>query len=165
MRLLRLIALFGCMLVAQPDFATAQSTCGNEKAHEFDFWIGDWTVYSQQGLAGTNKIVAILDGCVLQETWAGAGGSAGSSLNFYNPTTQQWEQFWVWRNGTTLHLTGEYHDGQMIMEGSSPDANGRSIMNRITWTDNPDGTVRQLWEQSPDGETWTASFDGMYKKE
>jgi hypothetical protein len=35
----------------------------------------------------------------------------------------------------------------------------------LVFTPNPDGTVRQLWEQSPDGETWTAVFDGLYRKQ
>ena len=36
-------------------------------------------------------------------------------------------------------------------------------MQRITWSKNADGTVRQLWESSTDGgTTWTVAFDGTY---
>ena len=137
--------------------------CSTENAHEFDFWVGDWEVTANGNLAGHNSIQPILDGCVLQEVWTGAGGSAGSSFNFYNPRLQQWQQFWVWRNGTTLNLKGAYADGKMVLAGESLDREGQTIHNRISWYDNDDGTVRQHWEVSSDaGETWTTAFDGLY---
>jgi len=139
--------------------------CPNDKAHEFDFWIGEWDVYAHEKLAGTNSIQPILDGCVLQEMWKGAQGSAGSSFNFYNPQTGKWHQFWVWRNGTTLDLSGSFQDGKMILEGAGKDRDGKKIRNRITWYDREDGTVRQHWEQSRDnGKTWQTSFDGVYRR-
>ncbi|NND70932.1 MAG: hypothetical protein HKN43_05080 [Rhodothermales bacterium] len=146
-------------------FAQSETQCSDPLSHQFDFWIGEWNVYGQQGLVGTNSIKPILGGCVLQEMWTGSGGSTGSSFNFYDPSIQQWQQFWVWQNGTTLHLSGEYIDGKMMLEGTSSGPGGATIMNRITWFNNSDGTVRQLWEQSSDGQTWATSFDGMYKKE
>ena len=40
------------------------------------------------------------------------------------------------------------------------------LRNRITWTPNSDGTVRQLWEVSKDqGESWQTEFDGLYKRQ
>lgn len=64
-------------------------------------------------------------------------GSAGSSFNFYNPQTDKWQQFWVWRNGTTLELEGAFADG----------------------------TVRQHWEISKDsGKAWATAFDGHYRR-
>ena len=37
--------------------------------------------------------------------------------------------------------------------------------NRITWFDNHDGSVRQLWEISRNAaKTWEVVFDGIYKK-
>ena len=146
--------------------ASAQSPpkCSDEKSRQFDFWIGEWEVYSGEQLAGHSRIEPILDGCVLQENWTGAQGSAGSSFNFYNPQTGRWQQFWVWRNGTTLDLEGAYTDGRMVLEGTSLDQEGESIRNRITWYDNADGTVRQHWETSKDeGSTWQTAFDGLYR--
>ncbi|HEX9660133.1 MAG TPA: hypothetical protein VGA18_07520 [Rhodothermales bacterium] len=135
------------------------------KSHQFDFWIGDWEVTAGGKLAGHNVIEPILDGCVIQENWTGAGGSAGSSLNFYNPQTDGWEQFWVWRRGTTIHTKGGYSDGKMVLEGETTDEQGQTRLNRITWYDNDDGTVRQHWQMSSDGgETWTDAFDGLYTK-
>jgi hypothetical protein len=154
-------------LVAAQAVAVAQQTsgCADEKSGQFDFWIGEWDVLAGGDTVGTNTIEPILDGCVLQENWLGAKGSAGSSFNFYNPQKGRWQQFWVWRNGTTLELEGEFADRKMVLSGDSVDREGNVVANRITWYDNPDGTVRQLWEQSKDGgATWQTAFDGLYRK-
>ena len=157
--------LVAVLTVMVPAHAQAPSCSDDEQSHQFDFWIGEWEVFAGDEQAGVNSIQPILDGCVLQENWKGAKGSAGSSFNFYNPQTSKWQQFWVWRNGTTLDLSGGIEDGKMILSGVSEDRDGKSVVNRITWTPNSDGTVRQLWEQSTDGgKTWAVSFDGLYKK-
>lgn len=145
--------------------AQSPPACSDEKSHQFDFWIGEWEVYAEEQLAGHNTIEPLLDGCVLQESWQGASGSAGTSLNFYNPQSGRWQQFWVWRNGTTLELEGDFADGRMTLTGESLDQDGNEIFNRITWHDNPDGTVRQHWEISKDsGQTWATAFDGHYRQ-
>ena len=161
-----LFALAAFCSQASPAAAQAAAGCSDaDRSHEFDFWIGEWDVYSKGELAGTNSIRPILDGCVLQEMWSGAQGSAGTSLNFYNPQDRRWQQVWVWRNGTTLNLAGSLVEGEMVLEGESVSREGAAIRNRITWTANPDGTVRQHWEVSRDeGESWQTAFDGLYKK-
>lgn len=146
--------------------AQAPPPCsGGETARQFDFWIGEWEVTAGGEVAGHNSIRPILDGCVLQESWRGASGSAGSSFNFYNPQKERWEQLWVWRNGTTLLLGGGLEDGVMVLAGDSLDRQGKTVRNRITWTPNPDGSVRQRWQTSLDGgASWQEAFDGLYRK-
>ncbi|MBE0566172.1 MAG: hypothetical protein IH621_09460, partial [Krumholzibacteria bacterium] len=57
----------------------ADRGCPDPLARQFDFWIGSWEVSNQDGsVVGHNRIEPILDRCVLQETWAGASGSAGT---------------------------------------------------------------------------------------
>jgi len=52
----------------------------------------------------------------------------------------------------------------MVLQGDSVSREGEALRNRITWTANPDGTVRQLWEVSKDqGESWQSAFDGLHK--
>lgn len=153
------------LLISSTATAYAQSCSSEEKSHQFDFWIGEWEVTANDQVAGTNSIQPILDGCVLQEKWSGASGSAGSSLNFYNPQEDRWEQFWVWRNGTTIHTKGGYSDGTMILQGESQNRDGETVLNKISWYDNEDGTVRQHWEISKDdGDSWSTVFDGMYRR-
>ena len=44
-------------------------------------------------------------------------------------------------------------------------ADGASTVQRITWSPEPDKSVRQVWETSKDGgATWAAVFDGRYTR-
>jgi hypothetical protein len=152
------------LIVAAGVAGAAEHGCTDPRAHDFDFWIGTWEVANTDGsIAGGNRIEPILDGCVLQETWTGRSGSAGTSLNFFDTERRQWRQFWVWREGTTLELAGGLVDGAMILEGDSVE-DGKPARNRITWTKQPDASVRQLWQLSrDDGKSWTTLFDGTYR--
>jgi len=139
--------------------------CTAAPHRQFDFWLGDWDVTDAKGkAAGRNRIVALHDGCVLQENWSGTGGFTGTSLNAYDADRKTWHQTWVDNNGGVLQLDGRYADGRMMLAGESLDE-GRRVMQRITWERLPDGRVRQLWESSKDGgTTWTVAFDGYYAK-
>ncbi len=152
------------LLAAAPALQGATSGCSDARARQFDFWIGDWEVLNPDGsVAGRNRIEPILDGCALQETWAGRSGSAGTSLNFFDTARGKWRQFWVWREGTTLELEGGLVDGAMRLEGASTE-DGKPVLNRITWTRRPEGQVNQRWDVSPDGgKTWNTVFDGLYR--
>lgn len=141
------------------------SPCPSAESHQFDFWVGEWEVRDMDALSGHNSIRRILDGCVLQETWSGVSESAGTSLNFYDQQRKHWRQFWVWREGTTLELEGDFRDGQMVLEGDGLDRKGNKVRNRISWSVNPDATVRQHWQVSADGgSTWKTQFDGQYRR-
>ena len=146
----------------------AQNACADPKVHEFDFWIGNWTVYKNgtDTIVGYNEIKAVADGCSLLESYTSARGAyKGNSLNKYNSITGKWQQFWVDNGGMTLLIEGSYRDNKVVMENEDKTANGGIVNNRITWFKNQDGTVRQFWEQSADkGKTWSVVFDGLYKK-
>ncbi len=138
------------------------------EARQFDFWLGEWEVTAPDGKPeGTNRIEAIAGGAGLLENWTGhpqAGGGTGKSLNAYNQSRHQWQQFWIGSGGGVLELAGQLVRGEMVLVGDHIVA-GRQISERITWTPNADGTVRQHWEQSADrGATWTTVFDGRYRK-
>ena len=152
-----------------PVAATAPvSACGMPEFRQFDFWKGEWDVSSQDKPAGRSRVEAILNGCALLENWRGASGTEGKSLNTYNSATRRWEQYWVDGTGTPLHLTGGLVDGKMVLSGTQPKPNpqtGLTQHERISWTHNADGSVRQFWETSnDDGKTWNVSFDGLYRK-
>ena len=152
--------------------ASAQQTaspcpCCDEAYHQFDFWVGDWVVYSKGKMAGFNKINKIEGGCIIRENWKSVGSSyTGTSYNFYDKVDQKWNQVWVDNLGSVLKLTGEFKDKQMILISEEKlDANGKRVINKITWTNNPDGTVNQLWEVSEDsGISFSILFDGLYRK-
>lgn len=136
--------------------------------HEFDFWLGEWKVTTPDGKpAGTNKIESVSGGRGLLENWTGdpaGGGGTGKSLNAYNLAKQQWQQFWIGSGGGVLELAGGLVEGKMVLTGTHP-VRGKTLTERISWTPNADGTVRQLWEQSLDeGKTWRVAFDGLYTR-
>jgi hypothetical protein len=138
--------------------------CDTPEFRQFDFWIGDWDVTTNGQPAGTNLITLEEDGCVIHEHWKGSRGGTGQSFNFYTRTSKQWRQTWIDNSGNPLDLYGEYRDRKMTLTGKTPAARG-SVIQRITFFDNPDGTVRQLWESSTDdGKTWVVAFDGLYRK-
>jgi len=144
-----------------------QCPCCTEQHAAFDFWVGTWEVTLPNGnIAGFNTIEKQQDGCMLQENWSGANGQyTGTSLNFYNRNTTQWEQLWIDNSGNPLKLKGNRVNNQMILS-SDPftQADGELYINRITWTLNEDGTVRQLWEVLKDGTAVNVLFDGLYTK-
>ncbi|MBT8393950.1 MAG: hypothetical protein HKO81_05985 [Flavobacteriaceae bacterium] len=142
--------------------------CCTEKHAEFDFWIGTWNVTNKDGsVAGRNIIYKIQDKCILRENWTSAKGKyTGTSNNFYNAKTKQWEQIWLDNQGGSLHLKGNRKGNEMILQ-SDEDLNkdGNPYYHRITWTKNDDGSVRQLWETITNGNEVTVAFDGLYVKD
>jgi hypothetical protein len=138
------------------------SGCAAGESHQFDFWIGDWNVIDPAGkLAGHNRIEGILGGCVLAEHWDGAGGGHGVSYNAYDATAKVWRQFWVDARGGVLQLEGGLVGKDMVLRSTRAGTH----VDRITWTPNDDGTVRQHWETSEDnGKTWKTAFDGRYER-
>ena len=103
---------------------------------------------------------------MLMESWSSAkAGYTGTSLNFYNRNTQQWEQLWIDNAGAHLKLKGNRQDNHMILiSGEFKNNAGLLVRNRITWTQNDDGTVRQLWEVLHGDKVLNAAFDGLYRR-
>jgi len=146
--------------------SNACACCGDEYK-QFDFWIGDWVVYSKAEFIGFNKITKIEADCILRENWKSVVSShTGSSYNFYNKSDKKWRHIWIGSDGKTLEVKGEFKDKKMLMTGDEyRDEKGNRIIDRVTWTVNPDGTVRQVWDQSKDGGlAYTVLFDALYRK-
>ncbi len=119
-------------------------------------------------VVGHSRIEPISDGCGISENWHGAKGSNGVSYNAWDPETNHWHQFWIGNNPDgVLALEGGVSNGEMVMVGSRNSATtGKPQQQRITWTPNKDGSVRQHWETSDDaGKTWATAFDGIYRKQ
>ncbi len=146
--------------------------CQAAEHRQFDFWLGEWEVFDKGGkVVGHSRIESILNGCVIAEHWSSGGNPVGAgdgkSFNLFNAQIGQWEQFWVDAQGTRLVLNGNLVAGSMVLSGQQPKPDAKTGVaqrERITWTPNSDGSVRQLWESSSDeGKTWTIAFDGSYR--
>lgn len=137
----------------------------SEIHRQFDFWVGEWDVFTPQGQqAGTNSIQKDEQGCVLVEHWIGGGGGTGMSINYYDPGKEKWVQQWVASGGGLIYQEGGLNEeGAMFLEGTLTPLRGQESQLRGTWTLLPDGRVRQFYEQSTDGGmTWLTWFDGYY---
>jgi hypothetical protein len=176
--------LRSCLLAAtavlSPSLAPAQTptpvpqpNCDAAVRRQFDFWAGEWSVsLAPNPLVviggehlGNDRIDKILGGCALLESWTGAGGASGTSLSFYDPAREQWHQTRVDDRGGSLALVGTFTRGSMVLSGTRKDEEGKTMLNRISWTPLPSGQVRQVWETSSDGgKSWTVVFDGLYTR-
>lgn len=153
-------------VTAQVAGAQQSTPCTAAQHRQFDFWIGTWDITDPRGQRiGINRIERILNGCVLYESWEGAAGSRGHSFSAWDPGDNKWHQTWVDNEGTVLMISGGIVNGEMVMEGERRLPDGTRQLERITWTPNADGTLRQFWQSSRDqGMRWTVVFDGLYQK-
>ena len=134
---------------------------------QFDFWLGNWDVYTDDELVGKNTIVLLQNGYVLQENWVSEKQNfTGTSYSFYNPKIKKWQQVWVDKNGSNLLLKGSFSDGKMVLSSELDSNMGEpESIHKITWTLLPNGDVKQIWESTVDqGKNWNIQFEGIYKK-
>jgi len=142
--------------------------CDERGFRAFDFWLGNWNVYGQDGqIGGTNSVTRELEGCAIEEHWTDRAGGRGRSLNTFDAGTGKWNQLWMEATGLAILLEGESAPGRINMSGDTPKfIGGPIITNRITWTRLAPDRVRQYWEISEDGRmTWVPAFDGDYRRE
>lgn len=133
------------------------------EARQFDFWLGDWEVFNTAGQkVGTNTIQVFANGCGVMENWTDTVGGSGKSINYYDTSTQKWYQHWIGSGGGAARYAGGFKENAMRFEGES-NANGKKVLNKLTFFKLDENTVRQLAESSADeGKTWTINYDFKY---
>lgn len=141
--------------------------CPEPEYRQFDFWVGKWDILNPQDeVVGTSIVTSELDGCVIMEDFIGSGGMRGRSMSVYDADLDRWFQRFVDNVVTSLRVQGGLVGDEMILTGSHPYFTFPNIVRqrdtKITWTPNPDGTVRQLFENSFDGGPVEPGFDGLY---
>jgi hypothetical protein len=152
-------------LIAMCSGVASAGACDASEHRQFDFWLGEWNVHTPDGkLAGVNSIKREYDSCVLHERYSTPRGYSGESLNMYDAGRKVWHQTWVDTSGALLLLEGGLRAGSMVLEGQSVDTSGLITKHRITWTPNPNGTVRQHWESTDAKGKWITAFDGTYSR-
>ncbi|CAH9053939.1 hypothetical protein PSECIP111854_01268 [Pseudoalteromonas sp. CIP111854] len=160
--MLKLPLLIGCFFISTQSLAK----CDDKVFNEFDFWLGNWQVFTADNkLVGNNVISKSHGGCVVKEQYTALSGFSGESLNIFDTTTRRWHQTWVDNSGLLLQLNGGLSTGSMSLSGKRQNKSGTFIFERITWTPNKDGTVRQLWQSKTHKQAkWQTVFDGLYKR-
>jgi hypothetical protein len=140
----------------------------DQKAREFDFWVGEWNVFvtGTNVYAGHSLIQKISGGCALLENWNSAV-SEGKSLNFIDDSSSKWKQVWIgsYPNGKQDFVNGEYKDSAMRFTFVTRDAQGNTLLGRFTFFNEGPAQVRQMNETSADGgKTWITNYDFTYKR-
>ena len=124
-------------------------------ARQLDFLHGTWTVSAQQGPAlGTASITGDLSGCLTEENYATAQGYAATSFFYWDPRQNAWFRTYIDSEGERLELRGAFADGRLVLTGTEPGRDGRSVQVRMTLEPVSADTVRQEWAVSEDGAAW-----------
>jgi len=142
--------------------------CASAESRQFDFWVGRWDVYpsGKDALVAHSLIERLYQGCAIRENWMPLRGGGGGSLNSFVPKEDAWRQTWVDSSGARVEFKGGLHGKEMVLEGFWPGSapGGKDGITRMTYTPNPDGSVRQHGQVSTDqGRTWAESFDFIYR--
>src|SRR4051812_1113994 len=133
--LLAFVFLCGAALAQQP--AAPPKPCTAPEAHQFDFWAGDWDASWPAGGGspagtGTNHVIHVLDGCVMEENFDGGTSMPlrGLSVSIYVPRFGKWKQTWVDNQGAYLDFVGEFKDGQMTLAREATKPDGSKLLQR-----------------------------------
>lgn len=146
------------------EFLKSTVPCQTGEFRQFDFWIGDWAVQNPAGQkVGDNLVTREQDGCLLVEHWKGGRGiETGTSFNYFDIRDKKWHQLYLNNSGNAgafPAMAGNLIDGKMVLIS---DENVSPVF-RWTWYVISPGKVRQMAEQSNDGQkTWQTVWDSVY---
>ncbi len=154
---------------AQAQTPTPAYCENNEGFDDWDFWVGDWNVYTNnetRQFVGTNSITKHYHACLLKELWVDVTGNGGFSINYYNPVKSEWRQVWV-ANGYSIDYTGGLNEqGAMVLEGEIYTYNTNTTARfRGIWTKEENGDVIQNFASFDVAkDNWNLWFEGRYVK-
>jgi hypothetical protein len=157
-----IVMLMACVGAARAD----PSPCSSPQDRQFDFWVGRWRVsptgHPEKRVADS-LIEKLYRGCGVRENWMPLRGGGGGSLSAYVPADHGWRQVWVDDKGAFVEFRGDWNGRAMVLTGRWPQPGHPGQITRMTYTANPDGSVRQFGEVSDDGgRTWSTGFDLTY---
>ncbi|HEU0299949.1 MAG TPA: hypothetical protein VFR37_10850 [Longimicrobium sp.] len=126
-----------------------------QNARQLDFLLGEWTVSAEHGPAlGTASITSDLSGCLTEESYRTDRGFSATSFFYWDPVSRSFWRTYVDSEGERVELRGTVVDGRLVLTGTEPGPDGRSLQVRVTLEAVADGVVRQEWAVSEDGEVW-----------
>jgi hypothetical protein len=160
------------LLLGQSATQAAPDPCSAVQQKQFDFWVGEWDLtWPGQSVGevghGTNSIRRTLDGCVVQENFSGQDSMhlRGISVSTFDGNAGNWKQTWVDNEGGYLDFTGEFKDGQMILQREAVRKDGIKILQRMVWKNITSNEFDWSGEASPDGgKTWQVNWPIHYKR-
>ncbi len=133
---------------------------------QLDFWLGEWDVSWGDDQHGTNHIVCILDGRVIQENFDGSPALdfQGMSLSVYSEKLGRWQQTWADSQGSCWHFTGGVVGNEMILTTNDV-IDGQPVLLRMVFYNIASDELDWRWERSNDGgETWEERWQIHYRR-
>ncbi len=161
-----LLFTFFLFLLISVDAQNNQKPCSAAEASQFDFWVGNWNLYSADTLTGNNTIYKVMDGCTVQENFSNPSGYLGKSWSVYSPLTKQWQQTWVDNQGGYISLTGTFEDGKMTLTTLPRKLpNGKEIISRMIYYNITTDSFDWDWQATRDaGLTWNSNWKIHYMR-
>ncbi len=146
--------------------------CQEPQQKQFDFWVGEWDLSWPGNAAGetahgTNSIKRVLDACIVEENFSGGASMPlrGMSVSVYEPHFGKWKQTWVDNQGGYLDFTGEFKDGQMVLQREATRPDGTRVVQRMVYKNITPAEFDWSWERSLDGgKTWQIMWPIHYKR-
>lgn len=152
--------------------APASSPCGAPLHHQFDFWVGRWSVYDRGDgrLIARDEVTKTYAGCVVEQrlvffgdTYRHPGVSfplAGLSVSRFDG--ERWVQAWVDNQWGAILMAGRPGpDSAMTLESVTP-SRGRDV--RLIWRRRPHGEVEIVQDVAKAGSgAWTRYGDLLYR--
>lgn len=144
------------------------AACSGPEHRQFDFWVGDWTVYrtGQNADIARSRVERLFGDCVIRETWMPLQGGGGGSLNHFDTQQGRWHQTWIDSRNSRVVFEGGLVDGKMVLTGFWKNAQGpgKDGLVRMTYSRLDGGAVRQFGEISTNhGLSWVPFFDLTYR--
>ncbi len=155
------------ILMSVGHFSHAQTTDLPPEASQFDFWIGNWNMYVNDSLFGTNSVSKVLDGYAIEDDFIEFPPDPfhGKSLSSYNADTKKWEQTMVDNKGHHSLFIGEFKDGKMMLVYNYLNKKGEKRKQRTTFYNITSNSFDWLFETSFDeGKTWQELYKVHYKR-
>ena len=143
----------------------APKPCSAPEASQFDFWVGNWNLFTADSSTGTNTIYKIMDGCTVQENFSNPKtGYDGKSWSVYNPVAKLWQQTWVDNQGGYIELSGKFEDGKMTLKTQTRTLNdGRKQVYQMVYSNITSNSFDWAWESTTDGgTTWVSGWKIHY---
>ncbi len=155
----------------------ASAAFAGQKARQFDFWVGAWSVnlriQEQDGswkdrIQAKAHIYRILDGKGILELWD-SPRIKGFSLRYYDPAQDRWVLWLNWpspNRSANSSLTGAFRHGRGEFFSTSKNAQGEEVLSRYTFCDIAADRLR--WDDAytkDGGKTWTHSWIMEFSRE
>ena len=153
--------------------AQAQMTkpCSSTEAKQFDFWLGDWnakwTAKDGTEKSGSNHVINLFDGCVIEENFDGESGTGlkGKSFSVYDSHEKTWKQTWVDNYGEYLDFKGSFENDKMTLSRKTLSKEGKPIQQRMVYYNISKNNFDWNWEISKDnGKTWKLKWKIHYTR-